>query len=351
MPCRPLAVAFLFVTALLGQQPADPIPKLLLDLGDDGRCLTAVRNLCALQADAVAPLLAFVQSRRDAGPEDRACLMAVYALGKLGDAGALAARPMLEHLRTATGSLQLQLLWAIGEVGPAAAASDPTLQESLRERRPQPGTAHQEWAIACRRIDLGLQPRAEQLDLLANAEDLGGLTALADHLLRDPRPLQGEARDSLLQLFRRVLAEHTCLVPGQPYQGGFQLAPAQKAVAVDNGMERAVRELARAVVARVPDAPERVAASVLLTAHFDPDVRFQAMRGLGAGNDALALAGLRVGLLDSQPLVRCEAVTALGMLGPLATEATHALETLADGDDKQLAGRATASLRAIRKKG
>src|SRR5262249_31420001 len=93
---------------------------LLAELTDEHGALQAVRGLVA-QGKAVVPLLLATVEERARIADDRACLMAVYAIAKLGDGGAAAARPLLRQLDTATGMLQRQLCWALGEIGPAAA--------------------------------------------------------------------------------------------------------------------------------------------------------------------------------------------------------------------------------------
>jgi HEAT repeat protein len=71
------------------------------------------------------------------------------------------------------------------------------------------------------------------------------------------------------------------------------------------------------------------------------------MRDLGASDNARALLALRLGIADGTPAVRREAITALGMLGALATAAVAWLEPLQSDADPQIAARAAASLRAI----
>ncbi|MCU0867774.1 MAG: HEAT repeat domain-containing protein [Planctomycetes bacterium] len=350
MSCRTLLLLVTALPGLAAQTPSDT-QKLIAELANDDRWLAAVHGLSAMRATVVPALLAHINERLPFGPEDRSCLMAIYTLGKLGDEAATAARPLLAHLIDADGSLQKQLIWALGEVGPAAAATDAELLDELIRQRPQPGPTHQEWSIARCRIALGINPSAEQLTQFFAKEELGYHVAVADFLLRDTTPLKGENRERLLGLFRRVLATHTQLDPEVPQEVEFRLSFAQEAIAVLNGMDRSVHELARAVAARLPDTKERLPAWMLLVGHFDPDVRLDAVRALGGSGDRQALLALRVALEDGNPAVRREAITALGMLGPLAKDAEDKLRDLATSEDKQVAARAAASLRAVQKKG
>ncbi|HLQ37897.1 MAG TPA: hypothetical protein VK348_08855, partial [Planctomycetota bacterium] len=118
-----LAAATTTVTAQSPPPTAEP-KVLLLDLGDEERALPAVHSLCDLGEGAVPLLLAHVRERLPFGNDDRACLMAIFALARLGDQASAAARPLLEHAATASGMVERQLLWALGELGPQAAVAD-----------------------------------------------------------------------------------------------------------------------------------------------------------------------------------------------------------------------------------
>src|SRR5262249_26337277 len=97
--------------------------------------------------------------------------------------------------------------------------------------------------------------------------------------------------------------------------------------------KRVAMELARAVVMHAGDAPEGAAARAALIYHFDVEVRLQAVMQMGQNpgkEPSASVQALQESLGDGSVLVRREAVTALGMIGPPAADALPALQKLAD---------------------
>ena len=85
-----------------------------------------------------------------------------------------------------------------------------------------------------------------------------------------------------------------------------------------------------------------------LTHDPDPIRRAMAALAIGALGEAAVVPHLEQAL-GQDPFVAREVVTALGMIGPAAKETIPALEKLAEHDDRQIAERAKAALRQIRK--
>jgi HEAT repeat protein len=124
--------------------------------------------------------------------------------------------------------------------------------------------------------------------------------------------------------------------------------------AYGDGWARVTFELARAVVVHAADTEAADAARAALVYHFDVEVRLDAVMQLGQlpGKDpASAVRALRAALTDGSVLVRREAVTSLGVLGPAAIRAESEVAALVDDPDPQIRARASAALRAIRRSG
>lgn len=335
-PFAMAAVTLTVAPMLVAQQRqvrAAPDPtQWFADLRDDEKAWRATQRIAAQGAAVVQPLLELIEQRVDVSEDDQVGAMATWALVKVGDPARTAAPRlfrMLGRLRR-SGLLERQLYWAIGELGSRDEEVASSLAPELRRRRPQ---EHRdswntyEWNIACLRLELGPTPECSRLLELLRSDDLSSLVAAADVLVRDGRGHDRELRLALLAAFR----------------GAVEAQEREAWVYRD----RAVLELARAVTARCPAGEQRTDAQARLVRYFDPDVRLEAVRQL-AGCGEPAMRPLWVALGDSAREIRCEAATALGTLGSAAQEAVPALETLAAGNDKQLAECARASLRAIR---
>jgi HEAT repeat protein len=81
----------------------------------------------------------------------------------------------------------------------------------------------------------------------------------------------------------------------------------------------------------------------------DPDAtqRQLAAHSIGTVRDFTAIASLVLATWDSDPAVAGEAITALGLIGPLAREAIPTLEILTEHEDRQIVERAKAALKQI----
>lgn len=336
-PSRTLAASLLTLTLVGTARPQQPEPaadaqtqRLLADLGDVERSVDAIRTLTRRGAPAVTALMAAIRDPAFRSDEQRLAT-AVYALGKFGDVAAPAAQLVIDELLTASGDCLRNLYWALGELGPRAEADGAGMLTGLRKLKPAPGWAHQEWAFACRRIEVGTEPGPDELARLLQATEHASMVAAAGVLLRrrpgsDPVPQQ-----ELLAAWQRCY---------KSWQRDGESAA------------RVTFELARAVVRHAPGTPAAEVARTVLVRHFDVEVRLEAVMQLGlapASDPALAVRALQDSLGDGSVLVRREAVTALGLLGPAAEVAAPALAALAGDADAQIRARAAAALRAIRR--
>ena len=107
---------------------------------------------------------------------------------------------------------------------------------------------------------------------------------------------------------------------------------------------------ARALAQIAPKDPRSVAALALLMERTDMAERLAAVaaaRHTGAAGAALLPQLMRMAANDA-PLIRREAITTLGTLGPVAAPAADLLERLSGDPDPQIAKRAQAALRQIR---
>jgi len=106
---------------------------------------------------------------------------------------------------------------------------------------------------------------------------------------------------------------------------------------------------ARAMVRLAPRDARSAAGFALLLDRPEPADRLTAVtaaRALGADGGPLVDELMRMSSEDSA-LLRREAITTLGLLGPAAARATKLLEELGRDPDPQIAGRAHASLRQV----
>lgn len=326
--------SFVLFACLASNALAQAVPtdgaQWLAALGDPERSLDAVRQLTACGAPAVELLLA---AMRDPGFHADADKLAdaVFALGKLGDVAAPAAQQLLDELPDAPDRVRRNLYWALGEIGPKADGGKGVLLARLTKLKPLPGWDHQEWSIACRRIEVGLAPQTAELEDLLQQEDHATLIAAAELLCRQPAvPVSRE----------RLLAAWQYVFDGMQQYG--------------EGWHRVAQELARAVVLRLPGSDAAAEARLVLVYHFDVAVRLEAAMQLGQSpgpDKAVAVDALRSALGDESLLVRREAVTSLGMLGTAAQKAVPVLSLLEAAEDVQVRARAKAALRAIAKAG
>ena len=341
LPCLLLALSCA-AAARTQHEPNHTDTQLLRDLGSEECGFEAVCTFVRRGAPAVATLTAAIRDPIFRSNE-RQLALAIYALGKIGDAAAPAAPLLVELLPASDGNVMRNLYWALGEIGPKAQAMGQDLLGALRQLEPTPGEAgereaqirswsHQEWAFACRRIELGLElSNAEAANLLKRV-DHATLAAVAGLLCR-AEPGAPVPREQLLATWTRIEAEWR--------QNG-------------EGWRRGTMELARAVAKHAADTPEATAARAVLIHHFDLDVRLQAVMQMGqnpGADPARSVQALQRSLTDGSILVRREAVTALAMIGPPAAAALPTLQELARDPDVQIRARAAAAVRAIDPKG
>ncbi|HEX6813477.1 MAG TPA: HEAT repeat domain-containing protein [Planctomycetota bacterium] len=313
------------------QEPRPTDADLLRDLGTEERGFEAVCAFVRRGAPAVATLTAAIRDPVFQSNE-RQLALAIYALGKIGDAAAPAALLLIDLLPAAKDDVLRNVYWALGEIGPKAQAMGKDVLGPLRERKPTPGWSHQEWSFACRRIDLGLDLSEAEASRLLKQEDHATLVAVAGLLCR-AEPGARVPREQLLETWQRM--------EPQWRQHG-------------EGSRRVMLELARAVAKHAPDTPEGTAARAILIHHFDLDVRLQTVMQMGqdpGADPAASVQALQRSLTDGSILVRREAVTALAMIGPPAAAALPALQELAKDRDAQIRARAAAAVRAIGPKG
>lgn len=331
---RALVLPSLLLSTRVPAQDLPAVPtdlaRCLRDLGDDERALDAVRVLVRRGDAAVAALMTAIETPHFRDDPDRMAA-AVYALGKLGDTAAPAAKLLLDELHEASDPVARNIFWALGEVGPKAQADGMRILDALVEARPAPGWNHQEWAFACRRIELGLDVPLDELEKLFQTKDHGSLVAAAGVVLRFPAGSDRVPADAVAKAWERVRADWA---------------------AYGEGHRRVALELARAVARHAPDSTEADLARAALLQHHDVEIRVHAAMQLGqhaAADPSIPVRALRAALGDGSVLVRREAVTALGLLGASAVTARPDLESLREDPDAQIRARAAAALRALDK--
>jgi HEAT repeat protein len=109
---------------------------------------------------------------------------------------------------------------------------------------------------------------------------------------------------------------------------------------------------AQAILSIDANGAEAVDAHVYLIEHGDSYERHESVKSLGALGTAspLGISSLLkvANNTREKAATRYEAITTLGMIGPLAAPAIFVLRTLTKHDDPQIAERAKAALRQIR---
>lgn len=302
--------------------------QLLRDLGPDETCVAAERALVRRGAAGVA-LLTKALADPEFGADPARLAHAIYTLGKLGDAATPAVDLLLQQLPASDDGVLRNTCWALGEIGAKAEAEGRNVLARLQRLKPQPGWGHQEWAFACRRIELGNYLSTEQLARLLRDNSHASVVAAADVICRLPGGSAQVPQQELLAAWRRF---------HEMWRSDGQSAA------------RAALELARALVHHGSDAMDLDEARAALVEHFDVEVRLAAVMQLGQGLDQAprgVVEALRRALADGSVLVRREAVTSLGMLGKAAADAVPVLTAMLQDADAQIRGRAAAALHAI----
>ena len=108
-----------------------------------------------------------------------------------------------------------------------------------------------------------------------------------------------------------------------------------------------LQALGLAIATLEPMAPESAFGQLRNLDHSDPVIRIEALRALGGlgATAAVAIPAMIKALQSDNVQVAREAATSLGLLGPLAKDARAALLEACKGTDKSHAARANAALR------
>lgn len=301
--------------------------QLLDDLGHFERRLDSIRKLVRLGPRGVELLQAGL--RQDAlRQQPETTLSALYALGRLGQHATPAVEQLLDIAAHSRPPELNNAFWALGEIGPHLGAGRAALLQRLQPMKPEPGWAHQEWAFACRRIELGNGLDFDEIDAQLREVEHASQVAAAE-VLRQWPPGKEIPEDALRSAWTAACDQ---------WQHEHE------------GCRRRVMALSRVMAHHFPRSETAAAANRILLEHWEEEVRLHAVMELGRspGTAVKDTVGyLQKSLHDGSPLVRREAVTALGMLGADAAPATDDLRALTHDDDRQIRARAEAALRSI----
>lgn len=225
-------------------------------------------------------------------------------------------------------------------------------------------------ADALRRVMLAAEPaqKAQILDAISRAEARFALSAdapmevlvqaLREHTNSHVRELTielvghrgNEARPFLRELGQALEQSH----PKVLRSFGDAVSAAGRAASTSSwaSHDEAVHAAAATAMVRIaPADPLVVPAHAYRLLHAaEVELRLESARALGArGAEAeRAVPSLVAALADTNVLVLREVITALGLIGPAATDALPVLEPLAEDNDQQTRARAQAALRQIR---
>jgi hypothetical protein len=333
LPCLLLVCSLAAMSRAQKHEPGSATDaQLLADLGNDERCVEAVRTLTHRGEKGVTILMAAIGDTQFHADERRLAV-AIYALGKLGDLAVPAVPLLLDELAAVPrGNVLLNLYWAIGEIGPKAQADGTDMLGALLSLQPHNVAEGWEWSFAYERIALGVAADKDVMKQWLRTRSLAHMAAVGWLMCR-------QAPDSSLPL--------------EDLRAAWRFTE-QDVQHHDETYPRVIMDLARAVSLHLPDTSDGTAARATLIYHYDVDVRLQAVMQLGqspADDREMAVKALQISLTDGSLQIRREAVTALGMIGPPAADALPALQALAQDPDLQVRARAAAAVRAIGRNG
>ena len=329
------------------QQPAAAATALAGRLGNDP---AVAGPLFRRGAPATAALLPFLKEPALWGEHAvTARPRALHLLRDLGPAGRDAIDALVDCLDAADWKDQrADVLAAIAAIGPWLERRG-ELARTLGSRCDKGGYFGEAGFFAAL-SRLQFDATVDRAALLAGLEHANCYVreCAAELLARDlaqHRPDDRQARE-LGQQLRAALA---AALPGEFHLDWiWNGQPANTSGGVDNA-ESLHAALAMALAVLEPGAPETVPGHLRRLGHSDPIVRIDALRALGSLDTAAAPAVPAIidALRGDDVQVAREAATMLGLLGPVAAPAGEDLRVAARSDDKQLAARAQAALRRL----
>jgi HEAT repeat protein len=333
----------LLALAGLGQEPADGIAKLIDQLQDDRTRGRAIESLVRLGESAVPPLTGLLSGPDRRNLAQKKAVLSVLA--RLGREGA----ECLDFLATYGLDCELQLLpalaRAIADIAPYGKVPASVLAADLSVMK-QRSSAREGWERTMIQLTPDILRERMSVDPDASTEHL-------IWILKSSRPYQREVAAE--ELGRRRATDaigplSQLLAEGEPRRAG-----ADRAFLVGTrrqGRDDFPARAARALLAIDPEDPRvLVAYAYQLINDEDLQTRLRAAMAMGrfGPQAAPAVNDLLLALWDEDIAVIREVVTALGMIGPEARDALPTLENLVEHEDRQIAARAKAALRRIRK--
>ncbi|HEX6813643.1 MAG TPA: hypothetical protein VF384_18635 [Planctomycetota bacterium] len=350
---RTPAIAVLLATMLAAQdtrssaEPA-PLQKWITDLGaKDSRVWSvAMTELVALGEHAVPALRRVVQRTGAEAGDDT--VRAVQVLQRIGAPAAIAVPELLVLLRQlgARDKGRSTVVLAVGELVPFAPAHRTAVRNAMldlldAERHDAMGRVLQTSDLLdkCRalaRTQFGPETDADRLGKHL-ADDNPFVREFAAVLLADKTAAGDATIEALVKALRG------------PHPSRFQLEGLPQ---IDVFLDRRIQAAAaRGLLRLAPKDPRTAEALVVLAERPLTEERLAAVVGarqLGAACAAFVPQLMRMAK-EEEPLLRREAITTLGTLGPTAAPAATLLEQLGADPDPHIAERARAALKLVRK--
>lgn len=352
-----LAVILFGIATSANGQPATDRPdgrveKLIAQLSDNTHWRQASEKLRKIGRPAVRPLLARITSGGEGIQDTPLNRRALQALGSMGPVAKTAYPELVQDVGSCEPEIYMVLLRTLADLVPYTEdqgneAAWPTLvQTSLPTIQAIDEKERRRWSVELARFRARLMVDPD-----------AGLEAMLDELKHN-KPYRREvaaevlgrmgpgARKAISGL-ARALRGRTAIKAGgrlggrQVFVGGTTL----------RGEDDFSRRAAEAMIQIAPDDPRSaVAYGYRLTHAHSAGERAQAALAIGSFGKAAKneVRTLIVALADKSHRVRCETITALGMIGPEAKAAIPRLAQLAESDDKAVAVRAEAALGQIR---
>jgi hypothetical protein len=350
---RTFAILLLFTAVIPAQQQSRSAPpqlqQSLADLGSkDSRVWSAaMAQLVTLGEPAVPALRAIVAAAHEGAQGD--VLRAVQVLQRIGAPAAVAIPEMLALLNRLPRSdnVRTAVIQALGALAPYAPPKRAAVRDAMFA------------LLAEEKLD-GLGKLLQTADFVDKCRTIGrtefGPEATAEYLgtrLSDDNPFVREHAAELLAA-RTTAPEATIAALLQavrgPHPGTFELEGLPKLeVFLDRRIQTAA---ARALLRVAPKDPRSVEAFALLAERPQAEDRLDAIaavRHVGAAAAPMLPQLMHMAEADEDVVVRREVITTLGTLGAVATPAAALLERLGADRDPQVAKRARAALRQVRR--
>jgi HEAT repeat protein len=324
----------------------DRIHKLIAQLADNSRWGDAARKPRRIGEPAVKPLLAAIQEDEDGIQDTPLARRVLETLGSMGPAAEEAYSELFEEVGRCEPKIYIRLLSTLADLVPYSeaqgnqAAVQTLVQASMGTIQAMGQQDRRRWSSAYQRFAarVAVDPDA-------------GLEAMIDELKRS-RPYR---REVAAEVLGRMGKKATSAIPAlsNALRGGGRTRTTARRVVRSSrvrGQDDFPRRAAEAMIRIAPrDARCAVAYGHRLKHANGENERAEAALRIGSFGEAAKgeVRTLIAALRDKSQRVRCETVTALGMIGPDAKAAIPKLRRLSESDNKALAVRARAALRQI----